>query len=182
MDCSGLTDSLGLEAPSLTMTTTTYSSSQQFFEAAALLSLFHPTTVSRIRSRDLRVDGRPDINLWHQALDDLAWLADTDPRGRSTTSLAAVKSHERSVLLLSCNTGVRDGCVAFLRDLLQELKAVHLQDSATQRHTAHRLFKDSVDNSYRKVVGYRTRLQRCVTVVLPQLRTTNMQGEQVGRS
>lgn len=78
--------------------------------------------------------------------------------------------------------GVRDGCVVFLRGLLQELKTVHLQDSATQRHTADRLFKASVDNSYRKVVGYRTRLQRCVTAVLPQLCTTNMQGEQVGRS
>lgn len=103
-----------------------------------------------------------EIKTWRCLLDELSWLCDYKTGGRSVTSIAAEATVSGSIFWFASNGTAQSRVKNQLKWILQELGSIKTTGTTGSKDVQRRIFKNSVEFSYRRIELYWSKLQALI--------------------
>lgn len=102
---------------------------------------------------------------WCRVLDEMAWLGDYRPGGKTVTSIAVQTTREGNIYWLANNQGPKLPTQRHLQWVLDQLQSCSINDRENTSTTQRVLFRRSIVFSRRRVEFYYYQLYNRVTCV-----------------
>lgn len=123
--------------------------SQRFYKVLILLNTITSSISNQRTSRSER----------QRFLDELSWLCDEKPGGKTVTSIAVSQTNRSLIFWVACNAEFNEERTTYLRDIFQDLKRLDDFSSPALEFAATTIASKSIRRSFRRVTNYVGRLK-----------------------
>ena len=145
-------------------------------EITVLLSMSGPSQQFRFERHHIVIDMNDLSARWHLFLDNLSWLCDYRPGGKTVASIAAEKTDAGSKFWLATNASGISMVKKHLNCVLQEVQSLATNPSTEVEDVRYRIFRRSITFSHQRIEFYSNTLC-ALTQQAHSLRETASAGE-----